>query len=78
MTARAADNIGVTDRGRIKAGHYADLVLFNPETIIDRATMKEPMAMSSGIERVWVNGVLAFDDGAPTDAFSGQVVRRSE
>ena len=78
MTARAADNIGVRDRGRIEAGHYADLVLFNPETIIDHATMKEPMAMSSGIERVWVNGALAFDDGAPTDTFAGQVVRRSE
>lgn len=78
MTARAADSMGISDRGRITAGYYADLVLFNPDTVIDRATMKEPMAMSSGIERVWVNGVLAFDDGAPTDAFAGQVVRRSE
>ena len=78
MTARAADSMGISDRGRITAGHYADLVIFNPDTVIDRATMKEPMAMSSGIERVWVNGVLAFEDGAPTDAFAGQVVRRSE
>jgi N-acyl-D-amino-acid deacylase len=78
MTARAADNIGVRDRGRIEAGHYADLVLFNPETIIDHATMKEPMAMSSGIERVWVNGALAFDDGAPTGVFAGQTVSRTD
>ena len=78
MTARAADSMGISDRGRIAPGHYADLVLFNPDTIIDHADMKEPTAMSSGIERVWVNGVLAFDEGAPTDAFAGQVVRRSE
>ena len=78
MTARAADSMGISDRGRIKVGHYADLVLFDPDTIIDHATMKEPMLMSSGIERVWVNGRLAFDDGAPTDAFAGRLVRRSE
>ena len=78
MTARAADSMGISDRGRIATGHYADLVLFNPDTIIDHATMKKPMAMSSGIERVWVNGVLAFGDGAPTDVFAGQVVRRTE
>ena len=78
MTARAADSMGISDRGRITAGHYADRVIFSPDPVIDRATMKEPMAMSSGIERVWVNGVLAFEDGAPTDAFAGQVVRRSE
>jgi N-acyl-D-amino-acid deacylase len=78
MTARAADSMGISDRGRITEGYYADLVIFDPDTVIDRATMKEPMAMSSGIERVWVNGVLAFDDGAPTEAFAGQVVRRSE
>jgi N-acyl-D-amino-acid deacylase len=78
MTARAADSMGIKDRGRIAAGHYADLVLFNPDTIIDRATMKEPTAMSTGIERVWVNGKLAFDDGAPTDAFAGRIVRRPE
>jgi N-acyl-D-amino-acid deacylase len=76
MTARAADNMGIGDRGRITPGHYADLVLFNTDTVIDRATMKEPMAMSSGIERVWVNGVLAFDDGASTGVFAGQVVSR--
>jgi N-acyl-D-amino-acid deacylase len=78
MTARAADSMGISNRGRIAEGYYADLVLFDPDTVIDRATMTEPMAMSSGIERVWVNGVLAFDDGAPTDAFAGQVVRRSK
>ena len=78
MTARAADNLGISDRGRIEAGLYADLVLFNPDTIIDHATMREPNAMSTGIDRVWVNGTLAFDDGAPTAAFAGQAVSRPE
>jgi N-acyl-D-amino-acid deacylase len=68
--------MGISNRGRIAEGYYADLVLFDPDTVIDRATMTEPMAMSSGIERVWVNGVLAFDDGASTGVFAGQVVSR--
>ena len=78
MTARAADSMGISDRGRIEAGHYADLVLFNPGTIIDHATMKDPTAASTGVERVWVNGVLAFDNDATTGVFAGQVVGRPE
>jgi len=78
MTGRAADSMGIAKRGRIEAGHYADLVLLDPDTAIDHATMKDPTAVSTGIRKVWVNGVLAFDLGEPTGAFAGRIVRRAE
>ncbi len=77
ITGLPADILGLPDRGEIAAGKFADLVLFDPDTIIDHATMQEPMATSSGIEMVWVNGRLAFADGRPSDAFAGQVVSRA-
>jgi N-acyl-D-amino-acid deacylase len=75
MTARAADSMGIANRGRIEAGHYADLVLFDPDTVIDHATLQDPIAVSTGIKQVWVNGQLAFEDGEPTALFSGQLVK---
>ena len=77
MTALAAQSIGVSDRGRIRTGYFADLVLFDPETIDDRSTMQDPTALSVGIEKVWVNGVLAFDNGEPTMRYPGRIVPRS-
>ena len=64
--------------GRIVAGNFADLVLFDADTIIDHATMQDPRVVSSGVERVWVNGQLAFADGQTTDAFAGQMISRSD
>jgi hypothetical protein len=52
----AADRVGIKDRGRLVPGAYADLVLFDPATVIDRATTSDPHALATGIERVWVNG----------------------
>jgi N-acyl-D-amino-acid deacylase len=75
MTGLAAENMGIAGRGRIAAGYYADLVLFDPDTIIDHATMQEPTAVSSGVEQVWVNGVLAFENGEPTGTFAGRIIR---
>jgi len=78
MTGRAADSMGVVDRGRIAAGNFADLVLFDPDTVVDHATMKDPTAESTGINRVWVNGLLAFDKGESTAIYSGQLVKRAQ
>jgi N-acyl-D-amino-acid deacylase len=78
MTSLAADNVGLRNRGRIVAGGFADLVLFDTATIADRATPAEPQAPSVGIRAVWVNGVKAFDNAAPTGSKSGRPIRRGE
>jgi N-acyl-D-amino-acid deacylase len=75
MTGLAAKHLGITDRGTLAAGNAADLVLFDPETIIDHATLQNPTALSSGIENVWVNGRLVFQDRRSTGVRPGQVVR---
>ncbi len=76
MTSLAAENVGVADRGLIRDGMYADLVLFDPVTVMDRATPEEPHALSSGIHRVWVNGVLVYEAGRTTGERPGRVIRR--
>jgi len=76
-SALAAANMGITDRGLVKAGLSADLVLFDPKSVIDRATPSEPHALSSGIHKVWVNGVLVFADGKATGERPGRVLRRA-
>ncbi|MEO7973616.1 MAG: D-aminoacylase, partial [Thermoanaerobaculia bacterium] len=58
-------------------GAYADLVLFDPATVLDRATTDEPHAVATGIERVWVNGALVYEGGKATGAHPGKVLRRS-
>jgi N-acyl-D-amino-acid deacylase len=75
-TSLAASNEGITKRGTIAPGDYADLVLFDPATIIDRATYTEPHLVSTGIATVWVNGQVVWANGQPTGNRPGQVVRR--
>jgi N-acyl-D-amino-acid deacylase len=76
MTSLSAANVGIQQRGLIAPGRYADLVLFNPETVIDRASTGEPHAVSGGIAMVWVNGEVVFRDGATTRRYPGRVLRR--
>ena len=76
-TSLAAEHVGIRDRGTIRPGAFADLVLFDPATVIDRATTTEPHAMSVGIARVWVNGAPVFEKGAVTGQRPGRVLRRA-
>lgn len=76
MTSLAADHTGLEDRGRLVPGAYADLVLFDPATVIDRATTADPHALAKGIERVWVNGRTVFMSGTATGLKPGRVLRR--
>ncbi len=74
MTGLAADVFGLADRGRIRAGCAADLVLFDPERILDRATYEEPRLPAEGIVAVLVNGAVAFAEGQATGAGAGRML----
>src|SRR5690242_14151123 len=76
MSSLAASNVGITDRGVIRPGLAADLVLFDPKAVGDRATIKSPHALSTGIKTVWVNGQVVFEDGKTTGRYLGRVLRR--
>jgi N-acyl-D-amino-acid deacylase len=76
MTSLAAANVGISDRGIIRPGLAADLVLFDPATVGDRATIKMPHALSTGIKTVWVNGDVVFEEGRTTEHYPGRVLRR--
>ena len=75
-TSLAAANVGIKDRGQITVGSYADLVLFDPQTVIDRATPTEPHLVSTGMRSVWVNGALVYDGEKATAARPGRVIKR--
>ncbi len=76
ITSLPAEQVGILERGLIRAGYYADLVIFDPDAIIDRATTTAPHVTSSGIEKVWVNGQLVYADGSVTGARPGRPIRR--
>ncbi len=78
MTSLAARNMGITGRGVVSAGAKADLVLFLPDSVIDRATTTEPHAVSSGIRMVWVNGEVVYEDGKATGRYPGRALRRGK
>jgi N-acyl-D-amino-acid deacylase len=75
LTSRAADRLGLADRGRIEPGKRADLVLLDPERYVDTATYADPARTPEGVIGVWVNGRRAWADGGPTGARCGGVVR---
>jgi len=77
MTGMPASRFGLSERGLIREGYHADLVLFDPETIRDMATYANPVCTAEGIAAVWVNGVLSYRDRAPTGARGGRFLRRS-
>ncbi len=70
-----ADNLSLSNRGRLAPGAFADVVVFDPNTIQDHATYEKPHQLSTGVSYVLVNGIMAIKDGAPTGAHSGRIVR---
>ncbi len=76
MSGLPAEHMGFTDRGILRPGMKADLVLFDAETVIDRSTREAPREVSSGIERVWVSGEVVYDEGQTTGRLPGEVIRR--
>lgn len=71
-----ADILGLEDRGYLKSGYWADVVAFDPEEILDRATFESPFEHSVGVRHVFVNGRPAIDDGQPTGGLAGRPLRK--
>jgi N-acyl-D-amino-acid deacylase len=76
MTSLPAARMGLKDRGVLKPGMKADLVLFDPATVIDRSTFEQPRALATGISRVWVNGQLVWNGTTAAGALPGRVLTR--
>lgn len=76
MTAQPAERLGLHDRGKLEEGMRADVVVFDPETVQDRATFEDPHQYPEGIPWVLVNGVVAVDDGKYVGGRPGRVLRR--
>jgi N-acyl-D-amino-acid deacylase len=75
LTSLPADALSLSDRGRLRSGAFADLVIFDPKTFQDHSTFAKPMQYATGVTDVFINGVLALKDGEPTGASTGRVVR---
>ena len=75
MTGMPAKRVGITDRGLLKEGTFADVVVFDPQRVIDRATFEVPNQHPEGIKFVIVNGQLSVDDGKRTSALAGRPLR---
>ena len=78
LTGRPATRLRLADRGFVREGYAADLVLFDPTTVADTATFTEPRQPAAGIPYVLVNGVLAVDRGRPTGHRAGRALRRRD
>lgn len=76
MTGLTAEEFGLRDRGVLRVGAHADVTLFDPATVIDRATWERPTELAEGIALVVVNGVVVWRDGVGTGERSGRVLRR--
>ena len=71
----AAQRVGLTERGLLRPGMYADITVFDPNTIIDNSTYEQPQQLATGVSYVFVNGVAVLDDGKPTAALPGRALR---
>ena len=75
LTGLSADKLKIKNRGYLKEGYFADVVIFDPSTIQDHATFTEPHKLATGVHHVWVNGEQVLKDGQHTGAMPGRVVR---
>lgn len=75
LAALPAHNLGLHDRGMLKAGYYADVVVFDPKTVADHATFLKPQQLATGVTDVLVNGQPVLKDSEATGAHAGRVVR---
>jgi len=76
MTSAPAQRLGLNDRGLLKEGLAADLVVFNPQTVIDKATFDEPKKYPAGIDYVLVNGAMVVDEGKHTGVLNGRALHK--
>jgi N-acyl-D-aspartate/D-glutamate deacylase len=75
MTSFPAARFKLADRGLIRPGFKADVVLFDPARILDRATFKDPQLVADGVKRVFVNGIEVWSDGKVTGERPGRALR---
>ncbi len=75
MTSATASRLGIRDRGLVRPGTFADLVVFDPATITDRATYEQPHQLATGVDVVLVNGVTVWKNGAATNEKPGRALR---
>ncbi len=76
MTSLPASNLGITHRGTLRAGNFADIAVFDPATIQDHATFAKPRQLATGVSEVFINGVEVVHQGTHTGALPGRVVTR--
>ena len=74
MSSATAQRLGIRDRGLLREGYFADIAVFDPQQIIDRATFEDPHQYAVGMRYVFVNGEIVVDRGAHTGARPGQIV----
>jgi N-acyl-D-amino-acid deacylase len=75
LTHLPVTNMGIKERGLLKPGYFADVVMFDPATITDHATFEKPAQYATGVSNVWVNGVQVLKGGEPTGAAAGRFVK---
>src|SRR3546814_1495246 len=78
MSGLPATNLGLTDRGFLRPGYFADVVIFDPRTIADHSTFEKPHVYATGVRDVLVNGVPVLAGGEHTGAKPGRFVRSAE
>ncbi len=75
MTGLTAEHVGIKERGILARDYFADMVLFDPVTVIDNSTIANSTALSSGIDMVWVNGKIVYKDGQATKVYPGVFIK---